>query len=1061
MTGILSILTQQLAEAQTAGDLPRQIALASAMLKERVSDADRLYLILAEACRELVIRNDPSDLNAVLGWYQTWYRHTRDPAVRHCIDATNERVAVVIRAEKELNNAVEVRDTVALRAALDALMATPDRLTTTNLLIEQGEAVLAEQLIANKRALTDRIKRSTVLRRTIERHIPNELDLASEAYTTLLGMDPTAAEEPALQTMSERMAALRRLHTTLESAMTVGALAPLIEATAALESHAERMSTTAALLEHAQREKIAREEHLAQLHGELAAANRQRPDQVVPLLEALTELDPEGPAKKELDSQQRAWGDLRAWHATIGARHSVPLEQLEAAVKGLRGSSAHLSDSNQVMQIGEQALRQSQQASRQKIMLRVGLGSAAAIVIIGIFVLMWRDSSSYQAITTAQDPTQGLALADAYPNEGHLFYHQDVLRVRERLAENLATKQLADLASMKVLPDRLPAIERKLAQPELKQCSAFIDLRDQTLLEMDDQEFARINALADNEARMAALKNYAQQTKDTPRAEQARRTITSLIRARDDQAWTAVQLAKTDNEKLIALEMYLALPQPAKQTEAIAMRSVISMTIKKQEVREADQARWQAALAITDPTAGIAAIERYLKEPGQHADAASARLRELRRQLDDQAWETASVPGTPVERSERARAYLQRPGERAHASKAQAALAQATWDTAHQHDDFSTRLVSMQAYLADPANQAFRADAERLVAETIIAIDDSLWQQALATPDKLARLQAIEKFISSPVSSKSPTTRHQQDAVEMLASMTRELISEHPEVVVKFPLVVLTRVPVSILGTLTSDHMAQLPLPLQLRIPMTPRWSVSAGVDAYGRWAVLPIGKHQIRLRYLPAGSVMSSAGKPIRVVESFWLAETETPQIMWTEFMGGFFSNGNPSLHRGDDLPVHRTSRVDCDRFMAACNERLKLENRNAMVRLPTLAEWRYTAISAVEGVEAVARGTARGYDTRDLVRLAYAAENGSTPTAVGGGRRDQWGLSDMLGNVGEWVADTNQDGAWWCGGAWTMPRAACLPETINNSATQVTQDSVGLRLVVTDVPLTTIAQP
>ena len=130
-------------------------------------------------------------------------------------------------------------------------------------------------------------------------------------------------------------------------------------------------------------------------------------------------------------------------------------------------------------------------------------------------------------------------------------------------------------------------------------------------------------------------------------------------------------------------------------------------------------------------------------------------------------------------------------------------------------------------------------------------------------------------------------------------------------------------------------------------------------------------------------------------------------------------------------------------------------------MVRLPTLAEWRYTAISAVEGVEAVARGTARGYDTRDLVRLAYAAENGSTPTAVGGGRRDQWGLSDMLGNVGEWVADTNQDGAWWCGGAWTMPRAACLPETINNSATQVTQDSVGLRLVVTDVPLTTIAQP
>jgi formylglycine-generating enzyme required for sulfatase activity len=246
-----------------------------------------------------------------------------------------------------------------------------------------------------------------------------------------------------------------------------------------------------------------------------------------------------------------------------------------------------------------------------------------------------------------------------------------------------------------------------------------------------------------------------------------------------------------------------------------------------------------------------------------------------------------------------------------------------------------------------------------------------------------------------------------------------------------------------------------------MKIALTPKWSSSAGVDAYGRWAVVPIGKHHIRLRYLPAGSVMSSSGTPILVTVPFWLAETEIPQLMWSEFMRGFFSSGNPSLHRGDNLPVHNMSREDCDRFIAICNERLKLENRHAMVRLPTLAEWRFTAISAHVGVDAIMRGTLRRYDDRDRVLLVYAAENGDTPAPVGSGRRDQWGVSDLLGNVGEWVSETNQDGAWWCGGNWTMPRAACLPEAMSNSAIKSPQVAVGLRLVVMDAQPAAIKQP
>jgi formylglycine-generating enzyme required for sulfatase activity len=129
--------------------------------------------------------------------------------------------------------------------------------------------------------------------------------------------------------------------------------------------------------------------------------------------------------------------------------------------------------------------------------------------------------------------------------------------------------------------------------------------------------------------------------------------------------------------------------------------------------------------------------------------------------------------------------------------------------------------------------------------------------------------------------------------------------------------------------------------------------------------------------------------------------------------------------------------------------------------VRLPTVAEWRFVAISGSESVDAINRGSARAYSSRELVRLAYAAENGSAPANAGGGRRDSWGLSDILGNVGEWVEGTPAEQAWWCGGNWQMPRATCLPDALTKTERQVAQKGVGLRLVVVSEPGTAAAQP
>jgi hypothetical protein len=167
--------------------------------------------------------------------------------------------------------------------------------------------------------------------------------------------------------------------------------------------------------------------------------------------------------------------------------------------------------------------------------------------------------------------------------------------------------------------------------------------------------------------------------------------------------------------------------------------------------------------------------------------------------------------------------------------------------------------------------------------------------------------------------------------------MARDMINDHPAVVVRFPIVVLSRIPLPTLAGLKPDVMRLLPLSLQMRIPISPTWSTTAGIDTYGRWADIGIGKQTIRLRYIPTGTITANTGEAITVSAPFWIAETECTQAMWVEMMGGFFSNGNPSVHKGDDLPVHNISRKDCDGFLKAVNERLRQDGHAANVRLPT----------------------------------------------------------------------------------------------------------------------------
>ena len=97
-----------------------------------------------------------------------------------------------------------------------------------------------------------------------------------------------------------------------------------------------------------------------------------------------------------------------------------------------------------------------------------------------------------------------------------------------------------------------------------------------------------------------------------------------------------------------------------------------------------------------------------------------------------------------------------------------------------------------------------------------------------------------------------------------------------------------------------------------------------------------------LRLFLVPAGSAIlgdrtgADADAPPRQVtfaKPFWIGECEVSQAQWRVVMGA-----EPSVARGDDLPVERVSHDDCREFL----RRLAMRDGRAY-RLPSADEWEY----------------------------------------------------------------------------------------------------------------------
>lgn len=128
---------------------------------------------------------------------------------------------------------------------------------------------------------------------------------------------------------------------------------------------------------------------------------------------------------------------------------------------------------------------------------------------------------------------------------------------------------------------------------------------------------------------------------------------------------------------------------------------------------------------------------------------------------------------------------------------------------------------------------------------------------------------------------------------------------------------------------------------------------------------------------------------------QGFWMSDHEVTQQEFRSVMGG-----NPSLFRGDTLPVEQVRWSLANEYCRRLTERERAAGRITMeevYRLPTEAEWEYAA-------RAGTTGPVHG----NLDSVAWHEGNSSGRTHVVKQKQpNAWGLYDVIGNVFEWCSD------------------------------------------------------
>ena len=159
----------------------------------------------------------------------------------------------------------------------------------------------------------------------------------------------------------------------------------------------------------------------------------------------------------------------------------------------------------------------------------------------------------------------------------------------------------------------------------------------------------------------------------------------------------------------------------------------------------------------------------------------------------------------------------------------------------------------------------------------------------------------------------------------------------------------------------------------------------------------------EIAFRYCPPGefamgSPDSEKGRTsdetrhnVTLTKGFWLMETETTREQLDALSGEKTDRFDSEME--ENLPANFVSWNNLDAFLTKLNEELRLAPRGWRFALPTEAQWEY----------ACRAGTTKARYGK-LDEIAWTDDE---RRPVGLKKPNPWGFYDMIGNVGEWVAD------------------------------------------------------
>lgn len=214
-----------------------------------------------------------------------------------------------------------------------------------------------------------------------------------------------------------------------------------------------------------------------------------------------------------------------------------------------------------------------------------------------------------------------------------------------------------------------------------------------------------------------------------------------------------------------------------------------------------------------------------------------------------------------------------------------------------------------------------------------------------------------------------------------------------------------------------------------------------------------------------------------VTLTKGYYMQTTEVTQAQWKQVMGS-----NPSIFKGDMLPVEQVSWNDVQEFIRKLNQK---EGFNKY-RLPTEAQWEYACRAG--STSAFANGgiseLKSGYDS-NLDAMSWYLENsdvsysGCFDASNWGGPKcagthsvaqkqpNTWGLYDMHGNVWEWCQDWYDkypsssvidptglsSGSYRVirGGSWSNNAPTCRSANRSNNTPDGKYGIIGFRLVRT----------